>query len=427
MKPKKINHKQGRLFQVRLSEQLNPNNVLIKLSKNLDWESIEEEIGSIFKSKKGRPAAPVRTIVGLLMLQHIFGISDESVVFTWVENPYWQYFCGYDFLQWKFPIDPSSLSRWRGRIGEDGMDKLLSHTIETAKKTKTTEANSFKKIIADTTVMEKNISYPTDGKLYKRGIEILVRIAKAHQVPIKQSYSKLSKRALLKSSRYAHARQMKRAKKETKKLKTYLGRITRDIKRKIEGNGELEFYFSEILKIIDQVLEQKRNSKNKVYSIHESHVECICKGKSHKKYEFGCKVSFVSTHKEGIILSAKAIHGNPYDGHTLKNVINDAENNAKTKILTAFVDKGYKGHKIKDKEVYISGQKRLTKYFRRLLKRRQSIEPHIGHMKYDGKLGRNFLKGKYGDKLNATLCGIGHNLRIIMNNLSPKRPKKKFS
>jgi IS5 family transposase len=424
MKPKKINHKQGRFFEIRLSDQLNPKNGLIQLSKNIDWETIEREIEGIFNKNKGRPPTPVRSIVGLLMLQHIFGLSDENVVFNWLENPYWQYFCGYDYLQWKCPIDPSSLSRWRGRIGEEGLDRLLSHTVHTAERTKTIEANSLKKVIADTTVMEKNITYPTDSKLYKRGIDTLVRMAKAHSIPLRQTYSKLSKKALFRTNRYCHARQMKRAKKEMRRLKTYLGRVNRDIKRKIKGNPELEFYFSHILKIVDQVLEQKRSSKNKIYSIHESHVECISKGKSHKKFEFGCKVSFVLTHKEGIILSAKAIHGNPYDGHTLKDVIKNAESVSEAEISNIFVDKGYRGHKIKEKNVYISGQKRLTRYFKNLLKRRQAIEPHIGHMKFDGKLGRNYLRGEYGDKLNATLSGIGHNLRIILNNLAPKRKKK---
>jgi IS5 family transposase len=380
MKPKKIKHNQSRLFEIRLSNQLNPNNALIKLSKNIDWESIEKEIESIFKEKKGRPAVPVRTIIGLLMLQHIFGISDESVVFNWVENPYWQYFCGYDFLQWRFPIDPSSLSRWRRRIGEEGMDKLLSQTIKTAKRVKTVETTSLRKVIVDTTVMEKNITYPTDAKLYKRGVETLVRMAKTYSIDLRQSYSRLSKKALFRTNRYFYARQMKRARKEVKKLRTYLGRINRDIKRKIKGNVELEFYFSDVLKIIDKVLEQKRNSKNKVYSIHEPNVECISKGKSHKKYEFGCKVSFVTTHKEGIILNAKAVHGNPYDGHTLEKALIEAENISQTEIEDVFVDRGYKGNKVKGRRVFVSGQKKLTKHFKRLLKRRQAIEPYIGHM-----------------------------------------------
>ena len=423
MKPKIINHRQGRLLEVRLSDQLNPNHGLLKLSESLDWESIEEEMGSIFKTSKGRPPAPVRTIVGLLMLQHMFGLSDDAVVFKWIENPYWQLFCGYDFLQWEFPIHPSSLSRWRGRLQEEGLEKLLSYTVKTAKKTKTIEAKSLKRVTVDTTVMEKNIMYPTDAKLYKRGIDTLVRMAKTYSVELRQTYSKLSKKTLFRANRYCHARQMKRAKKEIKKLKTYLGRVYRDINRKIEGNEELQFYFSEVLKIIKKLLEQKKHSKNKVYSIHEDHVECISKGKSHKKYEFGCKASFVSTHKEGIILSAKALHKNPYDGHTLNQVIKNAELISQKEISTVFVDKGYRGHDVEGKEVYISGQKKLSKHFKKLLKRRQAIEPHIGHMKQDGKLGRNYLKGPYGDKMNATLSGIGHNLRLILNRLSPKRKK----
>ncbi|KPK33225.1 MAG: hypothetical protein AMS24_01925 [Chlamydiae bacterium SM23_39] len=405
---------------------LNLDHGLIKLSENIDWGNIEEEIGGIFTTNKGRPPVPVRTIVGLLMLQHMFGLSDDSVVFNWVENPYWQYFCGYDFFQHEFPIDPSSLSRWRRRIGEKELIKLLMHTVKTAKKTKMIQANSIKRVIADTTVMEKNVFYPTDARLYQRGIFTLVKMAKIYEISLRQTYIRLSKKALLRANRYCHARQMKRAKKEIKRLKTYLGRVTRNIKRAIQNSRELQFYFSEILPIIDKLLVQTRESKDKIYSIHEPKVECISKGKVHKKYEFGCKVSFVSTHREGIILSAQAIHGNPYDGHTLKKVIEDAENVAQTEINSIFVDRGYRGSEIKEKKIYISGQKRLTRYFKKLLRRRQSIEPHIGHMKQDGKLGRNYLKGIHGDKLNATLSGVGHNLRLILNHLSPKYRKKAF-
>lgn len=194
-----------------------------------------------------------------------------------------------------------------------------------------------------------------------------------------------------------------------------MGRLFRDIKRKITGNRFLQNAFEWIFKIVEKLLIQEKDSKNKVYSLHEPHVECIAKGKAHKKYEFGCKVSFVVTHKEGLALSSLVLHGNPYDGHTLKNSLKHAENNSKENIDIAFVDKGYKGHCIKDKKIFISGQKKgITKWFRKLLKRRQAIEPFIGHMKSDGKLGINYLKGELGDRLNAVLCAIGHNLRMLI-------------
>lgn len=216
---------------------------------------------------------------------------------------------------------------------------------------------------------------------------------------------------------------MKRAKKEQAKIKTYLGRLYRDIQRKIADNNFLKGIFRELFEITEKLLTQTKESKNKIYSIHEPHVECISKGKSHKKYEFGCKASFVITHKEGLVIGASALHGNPYDGHTLKNALKEAENISGKVIDQTYVDKGYKGHGIKDRKIFISGQKKgMTIWFKKQLKRRQAIEPHIGHMKSDGKLGRNYLKGIIGDHLNAVLCAIGHNLRMILNKLAQPVP-----
>lgn len=258
--------------------------------------------------------------------------------------------------------------------------------------------------------MEKNISFPTDGKLYFKALKLLVQQAKACGILLRQTYSRKAIRAFVWSSRYLHARQMKRAKKELKKLKTYLGRVIRDIERKTKNQAP----FQELLDLAKKVLAQQKNDSNKIYSLHEPAVDCICKGKSHKKYEFGCKVSFIMTQKEGVILSSAALHGNPYDGHTLEAAIKDAEQNTRRTIKRVLVDKGYKGHNVNEKQILISGQKKgMTKHFKKCLKRRQSIEPHIGHMKNDGKLKRNFLHKIIGDKLNAVLVGIGHNLRLL--------------
>lgn len=417
MKPRRTNHRQGRLFQQRLSEQLNPSHELVQLSKQIDWAAVEQELLPYFE-EQGRPAKPIRLIVGMFMLQQISGLSDEMTVCRWIENPYWQLFCGYDFLQWRFPIDPTTLIKWRKRLKKNGLEKILSETIKTAQKTKTIQAKSLQQVIVDSTVMEKNIAYPTDSKLYHRARKHLVKLAKRHEIKLRQSYTRNSKKALFLASSYIHARQMKRARKQIKKLKTYLGRTVRDIYRNIEKNKELEFYFSEKLKIAEQLLAQEKKSSKKIYSVHEPEVACIAKGKSHKKYEFGCKVSLVTTHKEGLALSSEALQGNPYDGHTLENALKNAEENSQKKIERAFVDKGYKGHKVEGKEIFISGQKRgMTNYFKKLLKRRQAIEPHIGHMKSEGKLDTNYLKGALGDQLNALLVGIGHNLRLILAKL----------
>ena len=421
MKPKKKTQIQGDLLRPWLLEQLNPENNLFILSQLIDWEYLEQEFDGLFSEKWWAPAKPVRLVVGLLMLEHMYRLSDEEVVHHWVENPYWQFFCGYQILQWDFPINPSSLSKWRKRLGSEGMEKILAVTIKSAVETGAVKKSSLKNVIVDTTVMPKNITYPTDAKLYYRGLQTLLRMANKRHIKLRQSFKFLAKEAIWKAGRYAHARQMKRAKKERKKLKTYLGRLKRDIERKISGDAVLQKYFENILCIIDRVLTQTKNSKNKVYSIHEPHTECISKGKAHKKYEFGCKASLVTTHKEGLVLDAQALHGNPYDGHTLQQVLTTSEKRTGTKIDKAYVDKGYKGHKIESKKIYISGQKKgVTKWIKRQMKRRQSIEPHIGHMKSDGKLDRNFLRGVLGDKLNAILCGIGHNLRLIIRKLFPK-------
>ncbi len=418
MKPKKTNHNQGRLFQQRLSDLLNPEHELCLLSSLVDWACFEKEFSNLFTENRGAPAKPVRLVTGIFMLQHMYALSDEEVIHLWVENPYWQLFCGYDYLQWKFPIDPSSLSRWRTRLGEAGMEKILGFTIKMALDTGAVKASSLKKVIVDTTVMPKNITFPTDSKLYFKGVQILVRMARNNQIKLRQTYTFLSKRALRKAYQYSHARQMKRAKKERRKLKTYLGRVSRDVKRKISGNSFLEAFFKRILEIIEKVLTQVKDSKNKIYSIHEPHTECISKGKTHKKYEFGCKASLVITHKEGLALATEALHDNPYDGHTLKHVLKKAESITGIKIEKSFVDRGYRGHGVEDRQIFISGQKRgVTRWIKKQIHRRQAIEPHIGHMKSDGKLDRNFLKGILGDKLNAILCGIGHNLRLIIRKL----------
>ena len=423
MKPIKTDQSQSLLFQPRLSNLLNPNHELILFSQLIDWSELDDDLIVYFPNDRGAPAKPIRLITGLLILQHFYGLSDEQVVAGWVENPYWQYFCGFDYLQWKMPIDPSSLVNWRKRLGKEGMQKILNSSIKWALDAGAVSPSSLKNVIVDTTVMPKNVCYPTDSKLYFRGINYLVKASKKFQIPLRQTYTFLAKEALRNTQKYAHARQMKRAARECRRLKTYLGRLRRDIERKIVGRSDLTVILKPIFELVDRLLEQTRHDKNKVYSLHEPHVECISKGKAHKKYEFGCKASIVVTHKEGLALGLKALHGNPYDGHTLSDALKEAEEACSTKIDRVFVDKGYRGHSVTDKEVYISGKRGLSIYFKKMLRRRSAIEPNIGHMKSDGKLGKNYLKGVLGDCVNAILCGIGHNVRIIINhfkkNLQP--------
>ena len=412
----KTDHRQSELFRNRLSSQLNPKNELLILMHKINWSSIEEKWGRYFdEAKAGRKAKPARLIAGLLILQHVHNLSDEEVVKRWVENPYFQHFCGYDYLQWEFPINPSSLTRWRKRLGAEGVLDLLKETIIVGMKTGVITEKSVQHVIVDTTVQEKNIAHPTDSKLMDKARSKLVDLCKKEGVNLRQNYNKVSKLAVLMTGRYAHANQFKRMKKKVKEIRNYLGRVVREIDRNIEKNDELKGTFEHLLTTAKRLLSQTKDSKNKLYSLHEQDVQCIAKGKAKKKYEFGCKVSIVTTLNEGFALSAQALEGNPYDGHTLKDALNLTEKNTEIQINKVFVDKGYKGHGIENKEVYISGTRKLSKHLKKMLKRRSVIEPMIGHMKNDGKLGKNYLKGVIGDKINAVLSAVAHNTRLILN------------
>ena len=410
-----MSNQQDELFSLKLSRIVDPDHELIKLSNYIHWEEMEKEFATLFKAGRGHPPKPIRLMVGLLMLQNIFNLSDDQVVRRWVENPYWQFFCGYDFLQWEMPCDPTSLIRWRQKLGESGIKKIFSHTVKTAVNSGAVEKKCLEKTIVDTTVMNKNVTFPTDGKLYLKGITRLNSLCKKTDLKFRQSYERVAKIAYTKMCRYAHARQMKRMIREKKRILVFLGRLHRDIERKLVSSPEKEHYFKSEMDLIDRLLKQKKDSKQKIYSLHAPEVECISKGKAHCKYEFGCKVSLVVTHQKGLCLSAEALHGNPYDGHTLKGALKNAKEISETAINQVFVDRGYKGHKIEDVTVYTSGQRKgITESIRKALKRRQAIEPLIGHMKSEGKLSKNYLKGVIGDRLNAMLVGIGYNLRLIL-------------
>jgi len=422
MRPTKITNHQEELFRNRLSNQLNPRHELLQLSKMIPWDSMEEEFAKIFDEKQavGRPARPVRLVVGLLLLQHMHNLSDENVVRMWVENAYWQYFCGYDHLQWKLPIDSSSLTRWRKRLGAERIEKILSMTVEVAVNSGFIAKKDLENVIVDTTVMPKNIEFPTDIKLLEKARIEMVKLAKKHEVTLRQNYNLVAKKELRKIGGYLHAKQMKRARKAIKHFKTLVGRVRRDCERQIVGNEFLNKVFSPILTQSNHLLTRTLNDKNKLYSLHEPDVVCISKGKARQRYEFGCKVSLGITHKKGagIVVTAKALLGNPYDGHTLHDTLASAASITGIAATKAFVDKGYKGHEATDCTVFISGQRRgVTSAIKKQMKRRQAIEPHIGHLKNEGKLGLCRLKGFVGDQINALLCGASYNLKQILRHL----------
>jgi len=341
------------------------------------------------------------------------------VVKRWSENPYWQYFCGETYFQHELPVNPSSLTRWRQRLGDQGVEMLLSASIEAAIESKAVKARDLKRVTVDTTVQEKAIAFPTDSKLYNRARERLVRLAKAEGVPLRQSYVRVGPRLLFKNNRYGHARQMKRQRRTMAKLKTVLGRVYRDLERRLpEQSASVQDAFREQMALTKRLLQQQRHDRNKLYAMHAPEVECIAKGKVPKRYEFGVKASITTTNRSNLVVGAQAMPGNPHDGHTLSNALNQVERLTGQRPERCYVDLGYRGHDVTDVEVFKARQKRgVTRSIRRELKRRNAIEPIIGHMKNDGLLGRNYLKGTQGDAINVILCGAGQNLRLILNYL----------
>lgn len=404
------------LFRARLSNQLDRKHPLVRLAELIEWQRFEGAFGVLYHETAGRPGKPVRLMVGLTYLKHTYNLSDEQVCERWVENPYWQFLCGFDYLQHLLPIDPSSLTRWRERIGATGMELLLAVTVEAAVASGAAKPGSLERVTVDTTVQPKAIAHPLDSRLYNRGREILVRLAARHGIKLRQSYQRLAKRALRLASRYAHARQMRRARREIKRLKTFLGRVARDVGRKLAVRPGLAPHFAEPLARIGRLLAQQKTDHAKLYALHAPEVECLAKGKAHKRYDFGVKVSVAATNREGLVLGMLALPGNPYDGHTLAPALAQAERISGTAVVRAYVDRGYRGHGLDQRRVFVSGQRRgLPATIRRELRRRSAIEPVIGHMKTDGRLDRNFLAGVRGDAINALLCGAGYNLRLILN------------
>ena len=415
MRPKTTVIDQGDLFRSRLDQILNRSHPLYRLADTIDWSVFDKDFGKLYVENVGRPGLSIRLLVGLHYLKHAFNESDESVVDRLLENPYWQYFCGFEYFQHQLSLDPTSLVKWRKRIGPKGMERLLAGTIETAKSENHVSKEHLERVNVDTTVQEKAIAFPTDARLYHKARRILVRLAKRDGIELRQSFERLGKQALIMQGRYSHARQMKRSKREQKKLRIYLGRVIRDIHRKCSQPGEK---LAIMLERAQRIFTQNRSDKNKLYSMQAPEVECIAKGKVHKKYEFGCKVSLVSTSKDSWIVGVQAVHGNPYDGHTLKAALDQAEEISGWRPQNAYCDKGYKGAPagLNNTVVHLANKKKKSmkpsewKWYRR----RSGIEPIIGHAKSDHRMDRNYLKGEEGDKINAILAGCGFNIRKLL-------------
>ena len=410
---------QQNLFQTRLTELINLGHPLVILAQELDWSKMEFEFQNLY-SEQGRPSIPIRKIAGMLLLKEMFKESDESVVERWIENPYWQYFTGEDFFQNKQPFDPSEFVHFRKRLKEKGLEFILSQTVALHP-----EAKNEKEVQIDTTVQEKNITFPTDAKLAKKVIDNCTKIAEKEGVKQRQTYKRVAKQHLRDAYFGHHPKRKKKAIMARKKLRTIGKRVVRELERKLPEAILIQYEteFSNYKK----VLTQEKNSKDKIYSLHEPQTACIAKGKAHKAYEFGTKVAVTRGRKTGIITSIKRFSGNPHDSKTLEETLAQSqrvrEQIGGTRPTIASTDRGFRGVTIvENTKIEIpKNTKEKSRYkqevARKRFRARAAIEPTISHLKRNHALGLNFLKGVAGDINNALLSGIGYNLKMRFNQI----------
>ena len=409
---------QNTLFYT-LEEQLNFRHPLYKLANKINWELFEKEFSPLYHSTKGRPAKPIRLMVGLLILKHLRNISDESVVLQWSENAYYQYFCGEIVFIPDFPCNSSELVHFRKRIGESGIELILKESIrvnDDDDKSNGGNGKGDEVAFIDSSVQEKNITFPTDAKLHRKIIDRCHKIIKKENLPMRQSYKRELKELALAQRFRNHPKNGAKARKADKRVKTIAGRLVRELDRNLPS----ESVYLQELELFYQILAQTKYSKDKIYSLHEPEVRCISKGKEHKKYEFGNKVSIIRS-KRGVILGAKSFR-NEYDGHTVESSLEQVEELTGKLPKTLAGDRGYRGVKtVKGVKIIIpdAGKKSDTRYQkdknRKLFRKRAGIEPTIGHLKSDYRLGRNFYKGVVGDAVNLMLAAAAYNFKRAMN------------
>jgi IS5 family transposase len=417
------------LFRSKLKNIINLGHELVRMGDLIDWARLEAHFAPYYK-EAGRPGLPIRLVVGLQLLKHIEGLSDEAVCERWERDPYMQYFCGEEYFQHAFPLERSGMTHFRNRVGDQALETLLQETLAAAHRAGALSVRATEAVAVDTTVQEKAIAHPTEHGLLLAAIEQVGRQAKKSGLLLRQSYVRVARHAAMKTGRYLHAQQKKRARRQLKFMRVRLRRLLRDVRRKMERVPALsERAVKRLEDVLDRawhIAHQQRGDKGYLYSWHAPEVECISKGKARAPYEFGCKVSIATNlhpAKGGhFILQARALHGNPYDGHTLKTALDEVRDTIGRSPLRVAVDQGYKGHRLTGHPhtaVFITGQKRgVTDKIKRWLKRRAVVEPIIGHAKNDGLLGRNWLKGRAGDRSNTLLAAAGFNLRQLLRFLS---------
>jgi IS5 family transposase len=439
-------------FRARIDAMINLSDPLAVLAPRLPWAQIEAALAAKFEreeragqileghdmfgptlvvegagtSNAGRPKLPIRLMASLVFLKHSFNLSDEELVVRWSENVLWQFFSGMDYYEHRLPCDPTQIGRFRRDLGEDGMEILLKATIDTAVAIKAVKPRDLERVIVDTTVQEKAIAHPVDSRLLEIARHKVVSAAKRAGIQLKQTFAKEGKELRRRAGGYAHAKQFRRLKKVLKRQRTILGVVMREAQRKIESSDLAPDHPKAVsdlmmwLERAERIRTQQRNDKNKLYALHAPEVECLAKGKARKPYEFGVKSAVVVSHKHGLMLGARTFPGNPYDGHILNAALEQATNllqDHSVKLKQIVVDLGFRGVDADNPDVQIIHRgrfKSMTSQQRRWLRRRQAVEPAIGHLKSDNRMDRCWLQGALGDALHSISCAAGYNLRWLL-------------
>ena len=407
---------QKEIFRPMLTEFIDMTHELVLLANKIDWKYFEKSF-SKFYSNTGHPSMPIRFMVGSLLLKRLYNLGDETLAQAWVMNPYMQYFCGESHFQHKFPCDPSDFVHFRKRIGEEGIESIFTHSVDLHG----SQVKS-KMVLSDTTVQENNVTFPTDAKLAKKIIDKAHQIATKENIVQRQSYKRVSKNLVRTTYNRNHPKRKKNAIKAQKKIKTIAGRVVRELLKKLPEEV-LQKYESELL-LYQQVLNQKRTDKNKIYSLHKPFTACIAKGKAHKQYEFGNKVGIMVNPKNMIILAVQSYEGNPHDSKTIEPLLEQMKTNLNYQPEEVIYDRGGRG-RTNINGVTISTPKpplkRDSRYQRikkrKKFRRRAAIEPVIGHLKKDFRMQQNYLIDSKSPKINAMLAATGWNLKKLMKKL----------
>ena len=439
-------------FRSRLDQMIDSKHPLTVLASRLPWDKMELAVAPQFAHKErplkqsdetidlagavvrisdgtasnaGRPRLPLRLMIALTLLKNSFDLSDEELVQRFAENVYWQHFAGFEYFEPRPACDATQIGRFRTTLGEAGLEELLSATIHTAVDVGAIKKTEFKRVIVDTTVQEKAIAHPVDSRLLEIARRKVVAAAKRCAIVLKQTFATEGKTLQRQAGGYAHAKQFKRLRRVVKRQRTILGILIRETQRKMSASTDNALALTSLntwLERAERIRTQQRHDKNKLYALHAPEVECIGKGKARKPYEFGVKVSVVVTHKQGLLVGARSFTGNPYDGHILSAQMEQSAillQDLNVSPKQAVVDLGFRGKDVDlanpDLEIIHRGRiKTMTKTQRRWLKRRQAVEPAIGHLKSDNRMQRCWLQGATGDALHALCCAVGYNLRWLM-------------